>query len=77
MVTRIWVNVGSGNDFLPGDTKPLPEASISEVLWHLHECNFTENAQAAILYNGLENYTFEIVATFPGASAEVGACRLA
>ena len=23
MVTNIWVNIGSGNDLLPGDTKPV------------------------------------------------------
>ena len=24
MVTEIWVNIGSGNDLLPGSTEPLP-----------------------------------------------------
>ena len=36
---------------------------ISEVLWHSLESNFTTSAQATILCNEFENYTFEIAAT--------------
>ena len=37
---------------------------ISEVLWHSPESNFKLSAQATILYNEFENYTFEITATY-------------
>ena len=65
MATYIWVNFGSGNSLLPDGTKPLPEPSwllINEVLGHSHEINFT-SAQATILYNEFEDYTFKIIAT--------------
>ena len=38
---------------------------IIEVPWHSSENNFTANAQAIILYNEVEGYTFEITATYP------------
>ena len=28
MATLIWVNIGSGNDLLSNDTKPLPESML-------------------------------------------------
>ena len=37
-----------------------------EALWHSQN-NSTESAQAIILYNEFENYTFEIIATSPRA----------
>ena len=37
----------------------------SEVLWHSPESNYTVSAQAPILYNKFENYTFKISATSP------------
>ena len=30
MATKIWVNIGSGNGFLPDDTKPLPDWSSAK-----------------------------------------------
>ena len=38
--------------------------SISEVLWHLHDRNFTVNAQATVLYHGLENYFLKLLPPF-------------
>ena len=38
---------------------------ISEVLWHSSESNFTASAQATVLYNEFENYSFKITATSP------------
>ena len=29
MATDIWVNIGSGDDLLPDDTKPLPEPMLT------------------------------------------------
>ena len=29
MATKIWVNIGSGNDLLPDSTKPLPEPMLT------------------------------------------------
>ena len=29
MATEIWVNIGSGNGFLPDGTKPLPEPILT------------------------------------------------
>ena len=39
--------------------------SISDVLWHLSESNFTVSSQASILYDEFENYTFKIITTSP------------
>ena len=39
--------------------------SISEVLWHWHESNFTASGPATILYNVFENYKFKITALSP------------
>ena len=36
----------------------------SDVLWHSPESNFIVNAQASVLYNGFENYTFQITVTY-------------
>ena len=33
MATEIWGNYGSGNDLLPGGTKPLPEPMFTDHLW--------------------------------------------
>ena len=38
---------------------------ISEVLWHSPKSNLTVSAQATILYNEFENYTFKITAISP------------
>ena len=29
MVTKIWVNIGSGNGLVPDGTKPLPEPMLT------------------------------------------------
>ena len=29
MVSKIWVNIGSGNGLVPDGTKPLPEAMMN------------------------------------------------
>ena len=29
MVTKVWINSGSGNGLLPDDTKPLPEPMLT------------------------------------------------
>ena len=34
---------------------------ISEVVWHLHESNFTTCVKAYILYNGIEKYTLKLL----------------
>ena len=39
---------------------------LIEVLCHSPESNFTESAWVTILCNGFENYTFKIIATYPG-----------
>ena len=39
--------------------------SISEVLWHLPESNFTVSGQTTILYNEFESYSFTITTTSP------------
>ena len=39
--------------------------SISEVLWHLPESNFTASGQTTILYNEFESYIFTITTTSP------------
>ena len=31
MVTKIWVNIGSGNGLLPDGTKPLPEPMLTNI----------------------------------------------
>ena len=41
---------------------------ICAIMWHSHENKFTMSAQATILNNEFENYTFEITATSPGAN---------
>ena len=33
MVTEIWVNMGSGNGFLPDGNKPLPEPMLTDHQW--------------------------------------------
>ena len=33
MAAQIWVNIGSSNGFLPGDTKPLPEPNSNYYQW--------------------------------------------
>ena len=38
--------------------------SISEVLWHLHDRNFTVSAQATVLYHGLENNFLKLLPPF-------------
>ena len=40
---------------------------INEVQWHAPESNFTGSACEFILQHELENYTFKIIAIFPGA----------
>ena len=39
--------------------------NVGEVLWHSPESNFSETAQATILYYAFEKFTFEITATSP------------
>ena len=54
MVTKIWINIGSGNGLVPDGTKQLPEPMlilISEVLWHSPDNNSTVCTEAIILYN--------------------------
>ena len=43
---------------------------ISEVLWHFPESNFTASAQATMLHNKFENYTF-----YPRPVLAFGYCR--
>ena len=33
MATEIWVNIGSGNGFLPDGTKPIPEPMLTDHQW--------------------------------------------
>ena len=33
MVTKIWINIGSGNDFLPDSIEPLPEPLLTYHNW--------------------------------------------
>ena len=33
MATEIWVNIGSGNDLLTDDTKPLPGPMLTDHDW--------------------------------------------
>ena len=80
MVTSIWVNINSGNGlmvmacYLMASSHYLTSLShtshylwllISEVLWHSTLSNFPVSAQATILYNMFQNYTFKITATSP------------
>ena len=48
MVTKNWVNIGSGNGLLPDGTKPLPEPVLTNHHWGLVALlpngNFTLNA---------------------------------
>ena len=64
MMTKIWVNVGSGSGLLPDGTKPLPEPMltifISDVLWDSPGSNFIARVQTTMF----ENYGFQIIATF-------------
>ena len=36
MVTKIWVNIGSGNGLVPDGTKPLPEPMLTNHQWGIH-----------------------------------------
>ena len=33
MVTKMWVNIGSGNGLMPDGTKPLPEPVLTDHYW--------------------------------------------
>ena len=39
------VNIGSGNDLLPGGAKPLSDPMLIQDLWHPSQCNLIENAE--------------------------------
>ena len=56
MVTKIWVNIGTGNGQHQAITRTNAD-SISEVLWHLPKNNFKVIAQAIILYYEFKNHT--------------------
>ena len=60
MVTKIWVNIGSGNGLLPDGTKPLPEPMLtyhqSGQVAFIFKCNFTRATSAINRWNWLENY---------------------
>ena len=65
-----WIEVsnGSGNGLVPSGTKPSPEPMLNSHLWGsmtftIH--NFAVSAQATILCDKFENYTFKLVASLP------------
>ena len=60
----IYGNISLGQQLLSG-TKPLPEPFISEVLWQSPESNFKAIAQATILYDEIQTYSFKIIGTSP------------
>ena len=71
MTTLIWVTIGSDNDLLPDDTKPLPETMLANTQWGIVAFTweqYTASTQATILYNEFESYAFEITATSPRAN---------
>ena len=58
MMTKIWVNLGSGNGLMPHGTKPLPEPMltfIKGVLWRS-----PENSHKKMLMNYIYNLCSEI-----------------
>ena len=64
---NIWVIIDSGNGLLPDGTKPLSEPMLISQKWGsvvLTPEHFHTTAQAAILYNELENCTLKISATY-------------
>ena len=56
----IWVNIGSGNGFMPDSNKPLTEPMLIDnewFLWHTPQSSFTVSAQVISQYNEFENDT--------------------
>ena len=63
MAIGIWVNIGSGNGFLPDYTKPLPEPMLIYHQWGavtFIEDNFTRDTSAINHQNRFENCLLEI-----------------
>ena len=60
MVTKIWVNIGSGKSLLPDTTKPLPEPMLTYHQWYSSEDNFTSNISAINHWNKFENDLYKI-----------------
>ena len=75
MVTKIYVNIDSGNGLEPW-TLGVIKQLLNCYQWGSMaspESNFIASAQANILYKEIENYTSKIAATSPrGQSVKVG-----
>ena len=64
MMTWIWVNNGSGDGLVPAGNNPSQWRLLTgENLWHSPENNITLGAQAALVCNAFDDYTFNIIAT--------------
>ena len=68
MTTEIWVNIGSGNDLLPDDTKLLPEPMLTDHQWSpvtLILGQFHKRCRNYQSQKSVENYISKISFKFP------------
>ena len=57
MATQIWVNIGSGNGVLPGNTKPLPETLLTYIYTYIYIHDIIKGVHLrAISYDVLMNF---------------------
>ena len=64
---KIGVNIAVGNGLLPVGTKTLPNQywrNICDVPWNSPENNVTAIAEVIILFDALQNQTYEIISKF-------------
>ena len=65
MVTKILVNIGSGNNLLPDGTKPSLELMFTNHQWHSPQGNFTGYTQESYPWYKFENYQLKIMTESP------------
>ena len=78
MATKIWVNIGSGNDLLPDGTKSLPEPMLTDHQWSRVTFilgQFREMLQPSVTKILLKITYLKLHSHFPGAN-ELNAKRL-
>ena len=64
----MWVNIGSGNAFLPDDTKPLPDSMLDLSSKVLGDIQLRAISQETLMFTHMfRNYTFKIITISPRA----------